>query len=350
MPKVSIILPVYNVEKYISHCLDSIISQSYSDFEVIAVNDASPDRSIDIVKDYAKHDSRIKIIDKEHSGLGLTRNKGIKHAEGEYLLFVDSDDYLSLNALEVLVKKSQENDSDIIFFNYVTENNYNHTSTVCPLPYDSDTKDNKLISELYADIIGKLPESKFNSTSMLGSAWRRFIKKELLINNNIEFSSEQKILLEDSLVSLKLHNASENTLLIPDILYHYRYNPVSLTTCFRPKKFEMLKEYYNTVINLLNENQTFDLYKQRLQRWFIRFATHESIVNIFSPANKISIKQRYNELKSIINDSLVVKISSLGYFKNASIKDKLIAFIIKIKLHPVSYAFYRIYSLINLLR
>lgn len=102
MPKVSIIIPVYNVEKYLRECLDSVIQQTLQDIEIICVNDGSTDNSLQILKEYAQNDSRIKIIDKPNSGYGQTMNVGMQNATGEYIGIVEPDDYVELDMFETL--------------------------------------------------------------------------------------------------------------------------------------------------------------------------------------------------------------------------------------------------------
>ncbi len=350
MPKVSIILPVYNTQKYIQHCLDSIVSQSFPDFEVIAVNDASGDNSIDIVKDYAKLDSRIKIVEKEHSGLGLSRNAGLENASGEYVLFIDSDDYISFNALETLVKKAEKNSSDLVFFNAFFENNARMTSAVFSIPYEDDTSDDQLAAQIKKELIGRSADGEFKDSPMLGAAWRRFIKRSLITENGLLFLSEQEIMLEDSLFAIRLHSKASRPLFITDALYHYRYNPNSLSTRYRPNKFGMLKAYYNEVNDFLHENIRSDAYPQnecskRLNAWFVRFAAHESIVNCFFKANKVSVKERYRQVSEILSDERLFDNNVKEYFKDGSKKDKLIISILRLKARPVVFAAYRLYTL-----
>lgn len=97
MVEISVVVPVYNVETYLEECLNSIINQTFSDIEIICINDGSTDSSLDILNDYSKKDDRIKIINQENKGLGATRNKGIDLAKGKYIFFIDSDDYIELN-------------------------------------------------------------------------------------------------------------------------------------------------------------------------------------------------------------------------------------------------------------
>lgn len=118
MPKVSLIVPVYNVEKYLRKCIDSILNQTFTDFELILVNDGSLDSSGDICEEYKRRDNRIKVINKKNGGLSEARNFGIDIAIGEYIGFIDSDDYIEKNMIEILYKSIVENDSDIAICGY----------------------------------------------------------------------------------------------------------------------------------------------------------------------------------------------------------------------------------------
>lgn len=118
MPAVSIIIPVYNVEKYLRRCLNSILNQTFSDWEAICVNDGSPDKSADILSEYAAKDSRFKIVNKENGGLSDARNAGMRVATGEYILYVDSDDFIHPQTLEITHKLAKRDGSDIVSFTY----------------------------------------------------------------------------------------------------------------------------------------------------------------------------------------------------------------------------------------
>ena len=120
MPKVSVIIPVYNVEKYLSECLDSVVNQTLKDIEIICVNDGSPDGSAEILEEYAQKDNRIKVITQENRGVSEARNSGLKIASGEYIAFLDSDDYIDLKFFEQLYKRGIESNSDVV----VCENIY----------------------------------------------------------------------------------------------------------------------------------------------------------------------------------------------------------------------------------
>ena len=115
--KVSIVVPVYNVEKYLKRCVDSLIGQSYPNLEILLVDDGSKDSSLSICKEYELKDSRIRALHKENEGLGLTRNYGIERATGKYITFVDSDDYLTSDAVEAMLGKAEATDADVVIAN-----------------------------------------------------------------------------------------------------------------------------------------------------------------------------------------------------------------------------------------
>lgn len=120
MPKISVVIPVYNVEKFLPRCLDSVLSQTFDDFEVICVNDGSPDNSEKILKQYENKDKRIKVFKKENGGLSDARNFGISKARGDYIFFLDSDDFIHKQTLEITYYLAQKNRTDIVSFRKYT--------------------------------------------------------------------------------------------------------------------------------------------------------------------------------------------------------------------------------------
>ena len=123
-PLLSVIIPAYNVEKYIDHCLNTVTNQTYKNLEIIIVDDGSPDNSGKIIDDWSKKDCRIKVIHKENGGLGFARNSGLEIATGDYIAFIDSDDYIDLNMYETLINKAIETKSDIVYCGFHKGVNY----------------------------------------------------------------------------------------------------------------------------------------------------------------------------------------------------------------------------------
>ncbi len=176
---ISIIIPVYNAEKYISSCIDSILNQTIDNFEIILINDGSTDNSLSILNDYKNKDIRVVVIDKVNEGVSIARNVGIKHSKGKYITFIDSDDFLEPNALETMLNLMIQFNSDIVRTNY---NRIDTHATYIAKTYKNNellvlNRNNRKI--LYDDIINQ----------KIGCyLWLLLIKKDLLIKNNITFN------------------------------------------------------------------------------------------------------------------------------------------------------------------
>ena len=140
MPMVSVIVPVYNVEKYLDKCLASIVNQSYKELEILIMEGQSTDQSLKICRKWEKLDSRIKVISRKDGGLGPARNYGIKISRGEFIFFVDSDDYLNNNAIKILMEKMDENIVDVVAGGYkvVSEKDYDKQEYFLPIKLGCD--------------------------------------------------------------------------------------------------------------------------------------------------------------------------------------------------------------------
>ena len=217
--KVSVIIPVYNVEKYLRECLDSAINQTLKDIEIICVNDGSTDNSLAILKEYAAKDNRIIIIDQKNQGLSCSRNNAIKVAEGEYILFLDSDDWLRLDTCELLYKKAKKYKLDMLNFsgiNYNTNTKITQQSPGQTMNYLPNNKAYYVRSELL-DFIYNIPIS----------ACRFFYRREFLDNHNIRFPEginfEDNYFVRKSLIFVENYGAER------EILYFRRVHGESIT-------------------------------------------------------------------------------------------------------------------------
>lgn len=209
---ISVIMPVYNVDKYIKKCLDSLLAQTYKNFEVICINDSSPDCSGQIVSMYSDFDSRIKLISNDKNiGAGLSRNKGVDLATGDYVLFLDPDDWLEENALEILVK-------NIDLYNYpdVVKYRYKNFDNISGKITDSQKIDINYTGKLFN------PQSSPEILEYWASGTFSILKKEFLISNNIKFNNYDCI--EDVEYSIDVISNAKNVLFIEDKILNYRKN------------------------------------------------------------------------------------------------------------------------------
>ncbi len=217
--KFSVIVPVYKVEKYLRDCIDSILNQTFTDFELILVDDGSPDSCPEICDGYAQADARVRVIHQKNMGQAGARNTGLLHATGEYICFVDSDDYLSHNkVLQTLADKTLSK-PDIVHYKFKEWFESDGHTAECRFSYNVPIT-NRTLAEIYCDLI--------NRDAYYNSAWSKIIKRELLVHNNILF--ERGIVGEDNEWYYHVVMAADSLVLIDEPLYVYRRRKGSTTT------------------------------------------------------------------------------------------------------------------------
>lgn len=247
--KVSLIVPVFNSANRLEKCIQSLINQTYKNIEFIFVDDESTDNSVDIIKKYMNMDNRIILIFQKNQGPNIARKNGIEHASGEYILFVDSDDWIGLETIEILVEKLKKYKVDIIKFRYIKE----PSKEIMPNLFEKNDvliRDNK--SEIYDTLI---------TTTLFNEVWNEIVKKEIVVSS---ISSRKINIGEDALLNYEIFSKAESILVTNDVLYHYFENPYGITKNLDNKKiiknivdiFEVYEEkfYYLNKWNL-NENK-----------------------------------------------------------------------------------------------
>ncbi len=210
MAKVSIIIPVYNVEQYLKRCIDSVVNQTLKDIEIVLVNDGSTDGSLDICEQYAKNDSRIKIITRKNGGLSAARNTGLDNATSEYIGFIDSDDWVDTNYFEKLYNAAIENDCDIAFGDIVRKGEKKHKIRL-----------NIQNIEVAESIQDKL---KLSHGIKNPGVWNKIYKKNLF--DNLRF--EEGIYYEDGEFTIKVLDKCNKIVSVPNTYYYYFVNPTSI--------------------------------------------------------------------------------------------------------------------------
>ena len=260
-PKISIIIPVYNVEKYISQCLDSAINQSLKDIEIIIVDDCGSDKSMDIAKEYAKNDNRIKIIkNSQNMGLFLTRCEGIKSATGEYILNLDSDDFLDLRACEIASNATKDGYYDVVKFSAYNYENGNATIFDKILENDSFESLEEYANYMYR----QKGYPRWNLAFIL-------IKRDIYLRAFEILDLKYRITMaEDALMNFVLWNLSNKFCHISDILYYYRNNPDSSTKTKNKEIIARNSKDRIFVINKIKELSKKHKFDMRITKVFIR--------------------------------------------------------------------------------
>lgn len=212
--KVSIIVPVYNVEKYLTRCLDSLINQTLKDTEIICINDGSTDSSLKILKEYQQKDNRITIIDKENQGQSIARNIGISKSIGEYIGFVDSDDWVDLDFYEKLYSSAIKHNADIAVAGIIRLHKYNKKNHL--------KIDNESITE---DFEKKLKLCDIPDKSYV---WNKIYKSDKIKEYNLKF--KEKMIYEDVIFTPEVILKLNKLVTVPNIKYYYWRNPNSTVT------------------------------------------------------------------------------------------------------------------------
>lgn len=213
MPKVSVIVPVYNVEKYLKRCLDSLVNQTLEDIEIICVNDGSTDGSAQILEEFAQKDNRIKVTTQINSGLSEARNVGIRIANGEYIGLVDSDDFVDKEFFEKLYNSAVENNCDIACGNIIRGNNKKKRK-----PFVDYDKEYVVSSVKDKYEVTKVPEHCY--------VWNKIYKREALINSGVTFI--RGITYEDMPFTADVLEKLGNLVCVPKVFYHYWINDESI--------------------------------------------------------------------------------------------------------------------------
>ncbi len=277
MAKVSIIVPIYNVEKYLPKCLDSLVNQTLDDIEIILVNDGSTDNSGIIAKQYYEnHKNKIKYLEKENGGLSDARNFGIPYATGEYIAFLDSDDYIEIDSYKKMHEKAKEEDADYIECDFIWE--YPNKQII----------DKRLSYNNKQEML----------TNVRVVAWNKLIKREIIIKNNLKFPKGLRY--EDIEFTYKLIPLLNKVSYIDKPFIHYVQRNNSIANVQNEKTadiFAILEnvEKYYIEKNLYNE------YKDQLEYNYARYLLCSSLKRICKVGNKEKRKDLINKTWNELN-------------------------------------------------
>ncbi len=260
IPKVSVIIPVYNVEEYLYDCINSLIDQTLKDIEIICINDKSTDSSGEILEYFAKKDNRIKILENEENlGQGESRNRGLKHSTGEYIQFLDSDDWLDKDCLETLYNKAKEHDADLIMFkliNYDQDTGKFFKTGYYSMDYMEKFYEKELNQEIMHDYVFRVPNSPCN----------KLYKTSLIKENNFEFP--KGLIHEDNPFYFNMVLTAKKILITDKYFYNRRIRSNSTTTTINNRLIDML-EIADIVLTFFLDNNYYQDYKKYLLNYLI---------------------------------------------------------------------------------
>lgn len=239
---VSVVLPIYNVEKYLDRCVESIVNQTYTNLEILLIDDGSPDNCPRICEEWKQKDSRIRVIHKENQGLGMARNTGIEHATGEYICFFDSDDYVDTQTIADCVAAAQADNADIVCFG-LHELDVSGNVKTSLIPHAGVYRQEQVRQTFLPNLIAADP----NTGVYMGvrmCAWDAMYSMDLIRRKGWRFTSERQILSEDVYSLLELYAWVETVVVLPKAFYFYRVNNASLSRVFRRDRYQRIRHFY----------------------------------------------------------------------------------------------------------
>ncbi len=322
---ISVVIPVYNVEKYLTTCVESIITNPYSNMEVILVNDGSTDKSGAICDEYKKeYPDLIKVIHKENGGLSDARNKGTQSASGEYIFFVDSDDTVKINTVSLLAKKLQEfNFPDMLCFDYIR---CFEDGTTAPGQTYNPPALNKILDASTAPSI----------LTQMHSASTRITKKSVITSNNLYFP--KGLLYEDLCTVPKIIINCKSVVFIEDVLYNYLQRGGSI---MHTKNFDDFNDNFTVIDELITwfkSKEIYDKYYDELCYYTFSYLLYSTSINILKHQSYAPI---LNKLVAYTNTKFP-KWSNNKYLKEASTKKRVTLFLLKKRLYFVPFLLWKL--------
>lgn len=298
MPLVSIIIPVYNTKRYLAECLDSVCAQTYPKLEIIVVDDGSTDDSGTLLREYSQKNDRIQVITQKNQGLSAARNTGLDCSSGEYVMFLDSDDWIDENTCDTAIQMMIDTKADAILWAYMRE--YPTSSKpVYPLGDKIFTLDESKIKTLYKQMIGLQSEQlrEPQKTDSLITAWGKLYRRYVI--GDIRFVDTKIIGTEDALFNIQVFSHVTRVAYIPNVFSHYRKtNSDSLTRKYKGQLVYQWKELYRRIkLQLDSENASLEYYQALRNR--IALGLIGLGLNL-AEDDRLNFTQKRRELKKIL--------------------------------------------------
>lgn len=290
MIKFSLIVPIYKVERYLSKCIESIINQTYTNFEVILVNDGSPDACGKICDDYALRDNRIKVIHKENGGVSSARNIGIENASGEYIWFIDSDDWIERYSLQVLADQLEGSKSNLVIFD----------SNIIENKNIKINRFNESCNSIHRITMEKFFEEYYFKYKVGFEIWNKIYSRKVIFDNNIRFAEDEKI-GEDLFFNIQYYTKIKSLNYNKSVLYNYVIREGSAMSNLCKSRHKNLMSVYFKIQKYFIEN---NYSKEILQYIFIMHLI--SGIN-YSKKAKLTAEEYYPYLKEYFKKVCFVK-------------------------------------------
>lgn len=341
MIKISIIVPVYNVELYLSRCLDTIINQTLNEIEIILVNDGSSDNSLNICRYYESLDSRIIVIDKKNEGVSSARNEGLKIAGGEYIGFVDPDDWIDFEMYESMYTKAKTGNYDVVMCNYIIQMGSTLIKNKLQISKKVFTSKDEIKNEIISNMIS--PKNlDSDKTSIMGSVCRCIFKNKIIKDKNIYFIQDIDF-SEDLLFCINIFIESSSVFIDEEYHYHYCYRDNSAVSKYKKNFLEQMFRVNNHIEELLIKSKLYDNLKDRLNiRYYNMYFSQ--IFNLLKEESLVTNFKVIEFIKKFCDDDLVVRVVKNQKKSEISMVKRMYLFFVK---HKMIYFIFLYHKLIS---
>lgn len=267
--KLSIIVAIYNVEKYLKRCMDSLLNQTLKDIEIVLVDDESPDNCPQLCDEYKTEYSNIKVVHKKNGGLGYARNSGLEVCEGEYVAFIDSDDFVDIHMFEDLYNYAHNHGLDACFCGYNLYKDADHIRKKKEKTNYEIYDERKDVDRVLMDMVGAEP-TYHSDVKILSSMWKGIYSLETIRKNRLQFVSEREFIAEDIMFHIDFLPYADKVGFVPGCYYYYCDNGTSLTRSYRSDRFDReLYQYRSMEQRLFAQGYSKEQFIDRLDRYLL---------------------------------------------------------------------------------
>lgn len=327
-PKVSIIVPIFNVEMYLDRCIQSLLNQTLKDVEIVLVDDESPDRCPQMCDEYAKKDARIKVIHKKNGGLGLARNSGLEVATGEYVTFLDSDDYVELDTYEALYKEAVSKNLDVCYFKhrrFTDGGKYIDVVTDKNSYYFTDKHE---VESFLLNLVGKDP-MKPNQSFFSMSVCMGIFRLQSIKESGVKFVSERTVASEDLIFDINFLPHVKKIGVLPNVFYNYFINPSSISTSFNDAKYQRMIKLLEVVKEELLKKYSWEQIKNHYYSQQLRII---KVTMKFESKSKCGLKEKLSKIKSHCKEPIFSELYSDPAISSYPTIEKVIVMLMKHRL------------------
>lgn len=336
MDLVSVVVPIYNVEKYLDRCVESIVNQTYRHLEIILVDDGSPDNCPHMCDQWAKRDNRIRVIHKRNAGQGIARNTGIENANGEFICFFDSDDYVDEKLIEKAHARITETDAEMLIYGcYQANPEKEQYIPRIPEP-DKEIYRGTEVQELFLPMFLAPDIGNGKHAKIPRSAWGAMYRLSLIRQLNWCFVSEREIISEDIYSHLVLYKNVKKVVILKEALYYYCENGNSFSRAYRSDRFEKNKFFYIKCCDFCDEADLPYVVKRSCMEPFVSF-TIATLKQEVSSGQKQ--KQKIKHIRQMLDDALLQQVLVTKKHDKMNRKKRLLFWAMRKKLSYLCYLF-----------